>query len=465
MATESSPTTADLLVIFGITGDLARKMTFRSLYLLERRGLLDCRIIGVAGRPLTDAALVETARTSIEGTGEKIDEEIFDRFAARLSYLNGDVQGPGLYQKLAERAGKYRQALYYLEMPPSLFGPIVEQLAAANLLENARVALEKPFGNDLPSAQALNTRLHKVIGEDQLLRVDHFLGKEPVIELEYVRFANLLLAQVWDRASVSCIQITMAENFGVEDRGKFYDPVGALRDVVQNHLLQVLALVTMEPLAGGVGDELRDKKAEVLRAIRPVDPKHCVRGQYNGYLDVPGVAAGSDTESFVAMRLEIDNWRWSGVPVFLRAGKALAETVTEVRLILHRTPRLAFADAPARIAPNQIVIRIDPNPGLRLQIAAHDEKGWRSIDLDTLFRDDFGALATPYEKVLEAGLTGDSRFFAREDAVEETWRIVQPLLDAPPPVTGYARGSWGPSTAALTAGFHGWQEPWLDSND
>ncbi|MDT5390210.1 MAG: glucose-6-phosphate 1-dehydrogenase [Mycobacterium sp.] len=462
-AAEPATATADLFVIFGITGDLAKKMTFGSLYRLEQRGLLDCPIIGVAAEKLTLDELVARARAAIGDAGNTIDDKVFDRFAARLSYLHGDVNEPELYQRLAAQVTKYHQPLYYLEMPPSLFGPIVEHLGEANLLATARVAIEKPFGHDLASARELNARLHEVLREEQILRVDHFLGKEPVIELQYLRFANLLLAQIWDRTTVSCIQITMAEDFGVEDRGKFYDAVGALRDVVQNHLLQVLALVAMEPLTGGAGDELRDKKAEVFRAMAPADPQHCVRGQYDGYADVPGVAKGSSTETFVALKLEIDNWRWSGVPIFVRAGKALAKRVTEVRLILRETPRLAFLSTPARVAGNQLVLRIDPDPGLRIQLAAHGETDWRTVHLETLFGTDFGEPPTPYELLLHAALTGDQKYFAREDAIEETWRIVQPLLTTPPPVHEYERGSWGPGQAdSLLDGQQRWQKPWLD---
>ncbi|MDT5248329.1 MAG: glucose-6-phosphate 1-dehydrogenase [Mycobacterium sp.] len=462
-AAEPATATADLFVIFGITGDLAKKMTFGSLYRLEQRGLLDCPIIGVAAEELTLDEFVGRARAAIGDAGNTIDDKVFDRFAARLSYLHGDVNEPELYQRLAAQVTKYHQPLYYLEMPPSLFGPIVEHLGEANLLATARVAIEKPFGHDLASARELNARLHEVLREEQILRVDHFLGKEPVIELQYLRFANLLLAQIWDRTTVSCIQITMAEDFGVEDRGKFYDAVGALRDVVQNHLLQVLALVAMEPLTGGAGDELRDKKAEVFRAMAPADPQHCVRGQYGGYADVPGVAKGSSTETFVALKLEIDNWRWSGVPIFVRAGKALAKRVTEVRLILRETPRLAFLATPARVAGNQLVLRIDPDPGLRIQLAAHGETDWRTVHLETLFGTDFGEPPTPYELLLHAALTGDQKYFAREDAIEETWRIVQPLLTTPPPVHEYERGSWGPGQAdSLLDGQQRWQKPWLD---
>lgn len=312
---------SDLLVIFGITGDLARKMTFRALYRLERHQLLDCPILGVASDDMSVGQLVKWARESI-GRTEKIDDAVFDRLAGRLSYLHGDVTDSQLYDSLAELIGSACRPLYYLEMPPALFAPIVENLANVRLLERARVAVEKPFGHDLASALELNARLRAVLGEDQILRVDHFLGKQPVVELEYLRFANQALAELWDRNSISEIHITMAEDFGVEDRGKFYDAVGALRDVVQNHLLQVLALVTMEPPVGSSADDLNDKKAEVFRAMAPLDPDRCVRGQYLGYTEVAGVASDSATETYVALRTEIDNWRWAGVPIFVRAGKS-----------------------------------------------------------------------------------------------------------------------------------------------
>jgi glucose-6-phosphate 1-dehydrogenase len=462
---ESGDSASDLLVIFGITGDLARKMTFQALYRLERRELLQCPVLGVASDDIAKEELVNRARNAIADAGEKIDDKVFDRFAHRLSYLRGDVTDPALYAALAERIGSKRDCLYYLEMPPSLFAPIVENLGKAGLLEHSRVAVEKPFGHDLKSACELNARLRAVLDEDQIFRVDHFLGKEPVVELEYLRFGNLALVELWDRNSISEIQITMAEDFGVDDRGKFYDGVGALRDVVQNHLLQVLAGVAMEPPVGPSADDLNDKKADVLRAIPEVDPARCVRGQYRGYTDVDGVAKRSATETFVALRVEIDNWRWAGVPIFLRAGKALAERVTEVRLFTHRVPSLAFLPDRRRAEPNQIVLRIDPDPGLRLQLTAIDGDRWRDLHLDSSFMQDLGEPLTPYERLLHGGLTGDHQLFAREDGIEETWRIVQPLLDNPGKIHRYEPGSWGPDAAReLLRGHRGWQQPWLVDN-
>jgi glucose-6-phosphate 1-dehydrogenase len=457
---------SDLLVIFGITGDLARKMTFQSLYRLEHRGLLECPIVGVASDDISKDELVTRARKAIEGAGEKIDDDVFDQLAKRLSYLHGDVTDSALYEALAKQIGRKHRTLYYLEMPPSLFAPIVENLGKAGLLEGSRVAVEKPFGHDLTSARELNERLRALLDEDQIFRVDHFLGKEPVVELEYLRFGNLALVELWNRHVISEIQITMAENFGVEDRGKFYDGVGALRDVVQNHLLQVLAGLTMEPPVGPGADDVNDRKSDIFRAMPAVDPDRCVRGQYRGYTDVPGVAKGSTTETFVALRLEINNWRWAGVPIFLRAGKALPERVTEVRLFTHRVPSMSFLpEHRRRSGPNQIVLRIDPDPGLRLQLTALEDDRWRDLHLDSSFMADLGEPLLPYERLLHGALTGDHRLFAREDAIEETWRIVQPLLDDPGEIHSYEPGSWGPDAARdLLRGHRGWQQPWLANN-
>jgi glucose-6-phosphate 1-dehydrogenase len=460
--TEGGDSSSDLLVVFGITGDLARKMTFRALYRLEARELLNCPILGVASDDLSVDKVVALARDAIGEAGEEIDDAVFDRLAGRLDYISGDVTDSKLYTTLAERIGSDHRPLFYLEMPPALFAPIVENLANVGLLERAHVAVEKPFGHDLESARELNTRLRAVLEEDQILRVDHFLGKQPVVELECLRFGNHALAELWDRRSISEIHITMAETFGVEDRGKFYDAVGALRDVVQNHLLQVLALAAMEPPVGPGADDLNDKKAEVLRAMPALQPDLCVRGQYRGYTDIPEVADDSRTETFVALRTEIDNWRWAGVPIFLRTGKALPEKSTEVRLFLRRVPGLAFLPNRRPAEPNQIVLRIDPDPGMRMQISGQVGDEWTDIHLDSRFAEDLGEPERPYERLFHAALAGDHELFARIDSIEETWRIVQPLLDEPCELHPYDCGTWGPDAAeSLLDGHQSWQPPWL----
>jgi glucose-6-phosphate 1-dehydrogenase len=464
-ATAKAETAADVLVIFGITGDLAKKMTFVSLYRLEKRHRLDCPIIGVARDQWSTETLRQRARQSIEGAGESVDDEVFERFAQRLSMVCGDYADPKTYDLVAGALADKHLPVFYLEVPPALFGRVVEGLTAAGITKNARVVVEKPFGHDLASARALNAELRRLLDERQIFRIDHFLGKEPAMDIGFLRFANSIFEPLWNRDRIACVQITMAESFGVEDRGSFYDPVGALRDVVQNHLLQIIGLVASEPPSSSDADGLRDKRVDVFKSMPSAVPAHYVRGQYDGYLDVPGVAAGSQTETFAALRLEIDNWRWSGVPFFIRAGKALAETVTEVRIVFKHAPRPVFASN-AKQEADQLVLRIDPAPGadLVIQIKEPGAQSTRTVDLGLVFSEEVGGAPLPYERLLGDALAGNASLFTREDSVEETWRIVQPLLDNPPPVEGYAPGSWGPAGASrLVSGFPHWREPWLES--
>ncbi|HEU5063686.1 MAG TPA: glucose-6-phosphate dehydrogenase, partial [Solirubrobacterales bacterium] len=334
----NSERAADVLAIFGISGDLAKKMTFRALYRLEERGKLDCPIVGVAIDEWDDEQLRQHARDAIGATVAEPDEDVFGRLAARLSYVQGDYADPDTFARVGKALGEAKQPVFYLEIPPSLFATVVHGLGAAGLTENAHVVIEKPFGHDLESARALNAELCTVLREEQILRIDHYLGKEPVMDITYLRFANSVLEPVWNRNYVSHVQMTIAEDFGVEDRGSFYDPVGTLRDVVQNHMLQVLALVAMEPPAGNHPDSIRDKKLELFKAIRPADPQRYVRGQYRGYREVDGVAEDSRTETYAALELEIDNWRWSGVPIFIRTGKRLPVKASEVTVVFKRPP-------------------------------------------------------------------------------------------------------------------------------
>ncbi|MEI8081624.1 MAG: glucose-6-phosphate dehydrogenase, partial [Actinomycetes bacterium] len=438
---------SDRLVIFGITGDLAKKMTLPSLYRLERRGMLNVPVVTVAANDWTIEQLVAHARECVLHVEGSLDEEVFARFVDRLTYLHSDFRDPQLYADLAAALQGAVAPTFYLEIPPQLFVVVAQQISAAGLLGgDARIIFEKPFGTSLQTAVALNKTLHTFMREDQIFRLDHYLGKEPVLDLMYMRFGNTWFEPTWNNHYVDCIMITMAEDFGVQDRGSFYDKVGTIRDVVQNHLLQVLALTTMEiPVA-----DFSAPRYNIFKAIPDVEPHTVVRGQYEGYLDTPGVAPDSTTETFVALKLYIDSWRWAGVPVFIRAGKNLPVKATEVVIRMKKLkPILINGKLRGPVASDDIVLRVGNDSGvtIAIQVKSPGHDALEPIQLGVDFKSALGDVPEPYELLLTSAMSGDRSFFPDENSVEETWRIVQPIIDDHTPPTPYKPGSWGPHAA------------------
>jgi glucose-6-phosphate 1-dehydrogenase len=466
MASAAKPVPSDALVFFGMSGDLAHKKIFPALYNMVKRNVLDVPVIGVASSQWTVQDLKDRARDSITTYGSGIDAEaVFDRLTSLMRYVDGDYNDPSTFKELKHQLGECERPAHYLAIPPSMFETVAQGLGSAGCAKGARVIVEKPFGRDLASAQELNRALHSVFPEESIFRIDHYLGKEAVQNIVYFRFANSFLEPIWNREYIRQVQITMAEDFGVQGRGKFYEEVGALRDVIENHLFQVVALLAMESPVGPGTESLRGAKEKVFSAMPDIEPDDLVRGQFEGYRDEDGVAKDSDVETFAAVRVNIDSWRWAGVPFYVRAGKNLPVTCTEVRVELHRPPTRVFAEFEE--APHdtnyfrfQLSPRVSIANGVRVKAAG---EGFTGTDVELYLCNDHPGEETAYERLLGDALDGDTLLFAREDGVEASWRAVDNVLTDHSKAIPYPVHSWGPKEQdRLIDDEHGWHDPVID---